>query len=165
MLLDATARRAWAKLPVITVLVALCLAIGTQTAWGASQRHKPRGRISLSGQLTNVLLDTDYTYNVEVVSAKSYRHALVRLDVLPSECFISTWVNVVAGHVWRKSYTVAFLSTYMMSTDGLDIGLFAPPSEYGHLLLGKAYPVTPAPGQVPNPAYSTPACSNPLFGS
>jgi len=128
-----------------------------QSSLGASAARRTPG-IVLTGQLTNVLYATQYTYDVEVVTAKSYKHAAVALTVPESDCRIERTINTTAHKPWRSSFTVAFESM-QEANHGVEVAVYTPPSKKGsHLLLGKEYAVTFAQGQVPQPQSSTPAC-------
>jgi hypothetical protein len=128
----------------------------------APRRYKPG--ITLTGQMTNVLLDTKYTYKVQVVTAKSYRHAVVILQVAPSVCLFRNVVNLVAYRPWKGHYTLEYRTTNNMA-QGLVASVFTPSSKRGsHLIFGKAYKVTPVPNQEWHPVPGAP-CPQPLFGS
>jgi hypothetical protein len=139
--------------------MALCAALPQQALGTKEHKHAPG--IFLSGPLTNISLNTPYTYNVEVVSRKSYKQAAVTLTV-PFACSFTNKVNLVAYRPWKKSYTVGFVTTSEMSTEGLGVSVFSPASSKGsHLLMSKAYPVTPTSNLAP--PGSTPVCPRPWW--
>lgn len=114
--------------------------------------------------MTNIVLDTKYTYKVQVVTAKSYHHAAVIFHVAPSDCLIRRVVNLVAYQPWKGHYTIEYRTTNEMN-EGLAVAVFTPVSKLGsHGIIGKAYKITPAPNQVWHPVPGAP-CPQPLLGS
>ena len=149
------------------MVIVLVAALGTGqpplSRANTPQRYKPG--ITLTGPLTNVSLDTKYTYTVQVVAPKSYRHAAILFFVPESACLFRQKVNLVAYRPWRGSFTLEYRSTNEMETRGIGVSVFTPASKTGsRLLFSKAYPVTPAPNQVYHPVPGSP-CPRPLFGS
>jgi hypothetical protein len=145
---------------IVAAVVALCVVL-PQKALGA-RGHKHVAGIVITGPQTNISLNTPYTYHVEVVSAKSYKQAAVTLTV-PSACSFTNKVNLVAYQPWKKSYTVGFVTTGGMSVEGLGVSVFSPSSSKGsHLLVSKAFPVTPASNPGPAPGSNT-VCPKPWW--
>jgi hypothetical protein len=164
MLPPRPGRHAQASIHVVLVaLVAMALGGGLPSvAFGAKGHHRHKPGITLSGPLTNLTLETNYTYSVEVVSARSYKHAVLNFRG-PSQCLITRTVNLEAYKPWKGSFTVAFESSM---EHGIEVVAFTPSSPKGsHAFLSKAYTATFAPTQpTPSPSYRPP-CPQPLLGS
>jgi hypothetical protein len=160
-----TRQRAYVLAAVVAVVLVAALGTGQPPLSRANTPHRYKPGITLTGPLTNVSLDTKYTYAAQVVSAKSYRHAAILFFVPPSACLFRQKVNLVAYRPWRGSFTLEFRSTNEMDRDGVGVSVFAPAKNGSRLLFGKGYPVTPAPNQVPHPSPSGSPCPQPLFGS
>jgi hypothetical protein len=161
----------WQRAYVLAVVVAIVFVAALCTGQPPLSRastlpHRYKPGITLTGPLTNVSLDTKYTYAVQVVAAKSYRHATILFFVPESACLFRQVVNLMAYRPWRGNFTLEYRSTNEMETRGIGVSVATPPSKYGaRILFGKAYRVTPAPNQVPHPSPSGAPCPQPLFGS
>ncbi len=120
----------------------------------------------MTGQTKKIKLRHSYTYDVEIVSSKTYKKAVL-LFFTPDAAVKRTGdvVSLTANKPLHRSFTVDFVNTTEMSTEGISISVIAAPSK-GHpsqVLFGKSYSVTPAPGQVPAPSSSN--STSPNFGS
>lgn len=104
------------------------------------------------GPLTDVKLDTPYTYSVGVVPALSYVNGAVAISVPSSSCrAVATNIRFVAG----QRLTVRFRVDFILDRDadrGIIVDELSPPSATGsELLAQKTFPVTFTPNQTPLP--------------
>jgi hypothetical protein len=155
---------------VLAILMASVLgAVLPQASFAAKRHHRPRTGLFISGPQENVILNTEYTYKVEVVTPHSYidsgkyKGAALVFSSLAAHCQLYTYMNLVAYKPWKTSYTIAFTSTNGMPAHAMDIQLFAMKTQ--QLLYYKSFSVAPALVQpMPLPPYVEP-CPNQFFGS
>ena len=153
------------RMPLIAMLVLVMLLPS-----GASARPTAAGAtvsgLSLTGPLSNVTLCTKYSYRVQVVSPQSYKGAVISFFVPPSGTRTTKTVNLVAHKPWHGSFTAEFATTNNMSTKGIEIAVLVLPPHRGlRVLFNKAYAVTPAAIQPPNPPQFCGGPPPPWFGS
>jgi hypothetical protein len=148
------ARRAWL---VASIVAASLVASWLAPAAGASLRPG----IYISGPLTNVLLETKYTYKVTVVSKKSYSDATVEFDVPASGCYPTfDHMKLRAHRPWTGSFTTEYIRSSRLS-QGIAVAVVVVPPHHGFTTaMLKHFPVTLAPGQVENPLRSFGNCDN-----
>lgn len=144
-------RRSAARLPAVMLasVVALLLSAGSVQAAEPLASHHYKPGLSITGPMTEVSLYTKYTYTVQVVSPKSYRRAVVNFFVPPSDCLIRRRIRLTAYQPWQGQYVIEFVTTNEME-QGIGVSVFGLTARHaaGHLLFGKAYAVTPLPGQM-----------------
>lgn len=160
-------RRAYAsictELIALAAVVVLCAGL-PQASLAAKGQTRHASGMFLSGPLTDVSLETPYTYTLEVVTKKSYKDAVVVFVVPPAECSFTKAAKLAAGKPWKASYTVAFEATAGMSPSGIEATVWSSPG--GRPVFGKAYGVTPAPNQAPPvPGSSGVSCPKSFVGS
>jgi hypothetical protein len=152
----------------VVALAAVALCAGLPQASLANGQPRRAPGLFLSGPLTDVSLETSYTYDLEVVTRKSYRNAAVVFVVPPAQCSFTKVVKLVAGQPWKESYTVAFETTSGMSPGGIAVTVWSSPypNKGGRPVLSKAYAVTPTPNQAPPvPGSSGVSCAKSFVGS
>lgn len=150
----------------------LALAGGLACVAAQAQAHASSPHISvvLSGPLTGVHVERQYTYRMTVIAPKTYRHVLINFRVLAlgggsnvgSHDLHKT--NLFAHRPWAASYYMYFQWAPASKMDELELAILQPSKKSGRLrtLFAKRYPVSTLPGE-PNHGGISP--SNPLLGS
>lgn len=149
----------------IVMAVVVVMLPGSASAHRAGAEATVSG-LSLTGPLSNITLCTKYSYRVQVVSAQTYKGAVISFVVPPSGTRITKTVNLAAHKPWHGSFTTEFATTNNMSTKGIEVAVSVLPPHRGYkTLFNKAYAVTPAAIQPPNPPQFCGGPPPPSFGS
>jgi hypothetical protein len=104
--------------------------------------------IYLCGDST-VSLNTNYTYQLEIVSSASYENAAVWIAIPESDSSQRQVVNLVANQPWYGSFTTKFMTTQELSSSGISVAVVSPPTKqppYSHTVYSQYFPLTLAAG-------------------
>jgi hypothetical protein len=123
----------------IIVVVALACSLGRNST------SKSPG-IYLTGRVKNIRLNTPYTYQVEIVSGRSYKNAVIVFNVPESSYRKIDKVNLPAHQAVVRDFTTTFQITKGMKPDGIAVTVFLSPTAKNQpstLLFGKGFAVSP----------------------
>lgn len=121
--------------------------------------HRHAVGIFLSGPLSELNTGTEYTYHLEVIAPKSYRHAHLTYGVAP--CVDEAVIALVAHHPRHFTFSAEFGSTVVMTESG--VGAQIAVVGAGQVLWTN-HRATPAATQVPGPITGRACPPGDLFG-
>jgi hypothetical protein len=109
--------------------------------------------IYLCGDST-VSLDTEYTYELEVVSSQSYNNAVIWFETPVYDSAQRREVDLTANQPWNGSFETEFgttttLATPLISTEGISVTVVSPATKkppYAHGIYTRNFPLTLATG-------------------
>jgi hypothetical protein len=92
-----------------------------------------------------VALNTDYTYQLTVVTDKSYKDAALFIGVPESQYSRLQHFNITAGQPFTESFTTSYDSTYQLTTAGINTYLASSsPATGSYLIYTQQFPMTQA---------------------
>lgn len=109
--------------------------------------------VYLCGDST-VSLDTEYTYELEVVSGQSYKNAVIWFETPEYYSAQRREVDLTANKPWNGSFEAEFgttttLTTPLISTEGISVAVVSPATNkppYAQLIYSRNFPLTLATG-------------------